>query len=104
MGGRREVGIVSHRPVTSSDLKQERSFFFRLSVSTFLQLVVAPPLISAFKDLFCLMLMMYSVVVARPKPLITQIKLSLLSMCGYSILTELFEKNNFYLTELLMGV
>ena len=50
------------------------------------------------------MLMMYSVVVARPKPLITQIKLSLLSMGGYSILTELFEKNNFYLTELLMGV
>ena len=35
MGGRREV-----RPVTSSDLKQERSFF-RGSVSTFLQLVVA---------------------------------------------------------------
>ena len=65
--------------------------FFCLSVSTFLQLVVAPPLISAFlKDLFCLMLMMYSVVVARPKPLITQIKLSLLSMGGYSILTELF--------------
>ena len=104
MGGRREVGIVSHRPVTSSDLQQERSFFFCLSVSTFLQLVVAPPLISAFKDLFCLMLMMYCVVVARPKPLITQIKLSLLSMGGYSILTELFEKNNFYLTELLMGV
>ena len=32
--------IISHRPVTSSDLKQERSFF-RGSVSTFLQLVVA---------------------------------------------------------------
>jgi len=103
MGGRREVGIVSHRSVTSSDLKQERSFF-RLSVSTFLQLVVAPPLISAFQDLFCLMLMMYSVVVATPKPLITQIKLSLLSMGGYSILTELFKKNNFCLTKLLMGV
>ena len=40
MGGRREVSIISHRPVTSSDLKQERSFF-RGSVSTFLQLVVA---------------------------------------------------------------
>ena len=40
MGGRREVSIISHRPVTSSDLKQKRSFF-RGSVSTFLQLVVA---------------------------------------------------------------
>ena len=40
MGGRREVSIISHRPLTSSDLKQERSFF-RGSVSTFLQLVVA---------------------------------------------------------------
>ena len=40
MGGRREVSILSHRPVTSSDLKQER-LFFRESVSTFLQLVVA---------------------------------------------------------------
>ena len=39
MGGRREVSIISHRPVTRSDLKQERSFF-RGSVSTFLQLVV----------------------------------------------------------------
>ena len=38
----REVSIISHRPVTSSDLKQERSFF-RWSVSTFLQLVVAMP-------------------------------------------------------------
>ena len=38
MGGRREVSIISHRPVT--DLKQERSFF-RGSVSTVLQLVVA---------------------------------------------------------------
>ena len=26
MGGRREVSIISHRPVTSSDLKQERSY------------------------------------------------------------------------------
>ena len=34
-----EVSIISHRPVTRSDLKQERSFF-RGSVSTFLQLVV----------------------------------------------------------------
>ena len=40
MGGRREVSIISHRPVTRSDLKQERSFFLR-SVSLFLQLVVA---------------------------------------------------------------
>ena len=40
MGGRREVSIVSHRPMTRSDLKQERSFF-RGSVSTFLLLVVA---------------------------------------------------------------
>ena len=31
---------MSHRPATSSDLKQERSFY-RGSVSTFLQLVVA---------------------------------------------------------------
>ena len=34
------VTILSHRPVTSSDLKQDR-LFFRESVSTFLQLVVA---------------------------------------------------------------
>ena len=40
MGGRREVSIISHRPVTRKDLKQERSFF-HVSVSTFLQLVVA---------------------------------------------------------------
>ena len=33
MGGRREVSIISQRPVTSSDLKQDRSFF-RGSVST----------------------------------------------------------------------
>ena len=39
MGGRREVSIISHRPVTSSDLKQEWLFFHE-SVSTFLQLVV----------------------------------------------------------------
>ena len=40
-GGRRRRGvtILSHRPVTSSDLKQDR-LFFRESVSTFLQLVV----------------------------------------------------------------
>ena len=38
-GGRGEVSILSHRPVTSSDLKQDR-LFFRESVSTFLQLVV----------------------------------------------------------------
>ena len=40
MGGRREVSIIIYRPVTRSDLKQERSFF-RGSVSSFLQLVVA---------------------------------------------------------------
>ena len=40
MGGRKEVSIISHRPVTRRDLQQERSFF-RGSVSTFLQLVVA---------------------------------------------------------------
>ena len=40
MGGRREVSIISHRPVTRRDLKQERSFFGG-SVSTFLQLAVA---------------------------------------------------------------
>ena len=39
-GGRREVSILSHRPVTSSDLKQDR-LFFRESVSKFLQLVEA---------------------------------------------------------------
>ena len=42
MGGRREVSIISHTPVTSSDLKQEWSFF-RGIVSTFLQLVVENP-------------------------------------------------------------
>ena len=42
MGGRREFSIISDRPVTGGDLKQERSFF-RGSVSTFLQLVVARP-------------------------------------------------------------
>ena len=41
MNGRQEkVSVISHRPVTSSDLKHER-LFFRGSVSTFLQLVVA---------------------------------------------------------------
>ena len=39
-GGRREVSILSHRPVTSSDLKQDRLSFCE-SVSTFLQLIVA---------------------------------------------------------------
>ena len=40
MGGRREVSVIFYRPVTRSDLKQERSFF-RGSVSSYLQLVVA---------------------------------------------------------------
>ena len=39
MGGRRDASVISHRPVTSSELKHER-LFFRGSVSTFLQLVV----------------------------------------------------------------
>ena len=39
-GRRRGVSILSHRPVTSSDLKQDR-LFFRESVSKFLQLVEA---------------------------------------------------------------
>ena len=39
MGGRREVSILPHSPVTSSDLKQE-GWFFGESVSTLLQLVV----------------------------------------------------------------
>ena len=50
MGGRREVIIISLRHVTSSDLKQERSFF-RRSVSTFLQLVVALLGKSNFKNI-----------------------------------------------------
>ena len=51
MGGRREVSIISHRPVTRSDLKQER-LFFRGTVSTFFQLVVASekPRIELKKD------------------------------------------------------
>ena len=40
LGGRREVSIISHSPVTRSDLRHERSFFHG-SVSTFLQLVAA---------------------------------------------------------------
>ena len=40
MGGGGGVSILSHRPVTSSDLKQDR-LFFRESVSTFLLLVEA---------------------------------------------------------------
>ena len=40
MEGRREVSFIFYRPVTRSDLKQERSFF-RGSVSLFLQVVVA---------------------------------------------------------------
>ena len=42
MGGRREVSIISHTPVTRSDLKQEWSFF-RGTVSTFLHLDVENP-------------------------------------------------------------
>ena len=51
MGGRGEVSIIFYRPVTRSDLKQERSFF-RGSVSTFLQLVVAQSILKRnFKKL-----------------------------------------------------
>ena len=39
-GSGREVSIISHRSVTSNDLKQEKSCF-RRSVLTLLQLVVA---------------------------------------------------------------
>ena len=46
--GRREVSIISHRPVTRNHLKQERSFFCG-SVSTFLQLVVAVPFLAMGK-------------------------------------------------------
>ena len=47
-GWRREVSIISHRRVTRSYLKQERSFFCG-SVSTFLQLVVAVPFLAVGK-------------------------------------------------------
>ena len=40
MGGRREVSIISHGPVTRRDLKHERLFFRESVLSTFLQLVV----------------------------------------------------------------
>ena len=39
MGGRTEVSVISHKPVTCSDFKHEK-LFFRGSVSPFLQLVV----------------------------------------------------------------
>ena len=51
MGGRREVSIIFYRSVTRSDLKQERSFF-RGSVSSFLQLVVAGNPGEIFRILF----------------------------------------------------
>ena len=44
MEGRKEVSIISHRPVSSRDLEQER-LFFCWSVLTILQLVVAFQLI-----------------------------------------------------------
>ena len=44
------VSIVSHRPVTRSDLEQER-LFFRGSVSTVLQLVVAYTLMARSDEL-----------------------------------------------------
>ena len=50
MGGRREVSFISHRPVTSSDLKHER-LFVGGSVSTVLQLVVAAHTLSI--ELWC---------------------------------------------------
>ena len=54
-GGRRGPSILSHRPVSSRDLKQDR-LFFRESVSTFLQLVVVKRIqaenLSSIWDLF----------------------------------------------------
>ena len=50
MGGRREVSIISQRPLNGSDLKHER-VFFRESVSTFLQLVVATLKVTSFPTL-----------------------------------------------------
>ena len=59
MGGRRGVTILSHRPVTSSDLKQDRLFFCE-SVSTFLQLVVAFNTPTIFFLEFLILAMMYT--------------------------------------------
>ena len=58
-GGRRGVSILSHRPVTSSDLKQDRLFFCE-SVSTFLQLVVAFNTPTIFFLEFLILAMMYT--------------------------------------------
>ena len=41
MGGRREVSIIPHNPVTRSDFSQERSFFHKCLNINFLQLVAA---------------------------------------------------------------
>ena len=52
LDGRKEVSIISHRPVTSNDLKQER-WFSRRSVSIFLQLaVVLSKLTTDFKTTY----------------------------------------------------
>ena len=48
MEGRKKVSIISHRPLTRSDLQQGRSFF-RGSVSTFLQLVVASEIFASVR-------------------------------------------------------
>ena len=52
MARRRGVSVITHRPVTSSNLKHERLFFCG-SVSTFLQLVVASDT-SSFNCCLCL--------------------------------------------------
>ena len=53
MGGRREVSISSHRPVTSSDLKHERLFFLGECLNIFATgcstLQIEPPLQSCQK-------------------------------------------------------
>ena len=80
-GGRREVSIIFYRPVTKSDLKRERSFF-RESVSSFLQLVVActsPQAISTSPKPFLISRIVYnpSVIWISPKKqhlLVRQVK------------------------------
>ena len=57
-GGGREVSVISHRPVTSSDLKHERLFFLG-RFSTVLQLVIAKWLSYEWN-------ITYSLVVAQP--------------------------------------
>ena len=58
-GGEEGGHYLSHRPVTSSDLRQDR-LFFRESVSTFLQLVVAFNTPTIFFLEFLILAMMYT--------------------------------------------